>query len=81
MRNLAPRRCKARDPKQIRWMELVTQRGGVHHGYFLPTEGASDVAYALFSFPRLAEYERYRESFGVDPEFIEADRIRESRAA
>jgi hypothetical protein len=40
-------------------------------------EGASDIAVALFSFPSLAEYERYRERFGVDPEFVEADRIRE----
>ena len=31
----------------------------------LPAEGASDVAYAVFSFPSLAEYERYRERFGV----------------
>jgi hypothetical protein len=60
-----------------RWMELVEQHGGIHHGYFLPAEGASDVAYAAFSFPSLAEYERYRERFGVDPEFVEADRIRD----
>ena len=40
-------------------------------------EGASDVAIALFSFPSLAEYERYRARFGVDPEFVAADRIRE----
>ena len=39
-------------------------------------EGASDIAYAL-SFPSLADCERYRERFGVDPEFIEADRIRD----
>jgi NIPSNAP len=38
---------------------------------------ASDVAYALFSFPSLAAYERYRERFGVDRDFIEADRIRD----
>jgi hypothetical protein len=60
-----------------RWMELVELHGGMHHGYFLPAEGASDIAYALFSFPTLAEYERYRERFGVDPAFIEADRIRD----
>ena len=40
-------------------------------GYFLPAEGASDIAYALFSFPSMAEYERYRERFGVDPDFID----------
>jgi NIPSNAP len=60
-----------------RWIELVGRHGGTHHGYFLPAEGASDIAYAVFSFPSLADYERYRERFGVDPEFIEADRIRD----
>lgn len=60
-----------------RWMELVERHGGTHHGYFLPSEGASDRALALFSFPSLAAYEQYRERFGVDPEFVEADRIRD----
>ena len=60
-----------------RWMELVQRHGGTHHGYFLPSEGASDRALALFSFPSLAAYETYREGFGVDAEFIEADRIRD----
>ncbi len=60
-----------------RWMDLVEQSGGIHHGYFLPAEGASDRAVALFSFPSLAEYEVYRERFGVDAAFIDADRIRE----
>lgn len=59
------------------WMELVERHGGTHHGYFLPAEGASDQALALFSFGSLAEYERYRERFGVDPDFIAADRIRD----
>jgi NIPSNAP len=40
-----------------RWMELVNLHGGTHHGYFLPAEGASDKALALFSFPSLAAYE------------------------
>jgi hypothetical protein len=60
-----------------RWMELVNQHGGTHHGYFLPAEGASDRALALFSFPSLAAYEQYRQLFGVDPDFIAADRIRD----
>jgi hypothetical protein len=59
------------------WMELVERHGGVHHGYFLPSEGASDIAYALFSFPSFADYERYRARFGSDPEFVAADRIRD----
>ncbi len=60
-----------------RWMDLVTRHGGTHHGYFLPSEGASDRALALFSFPSLAAYEQYRSLFGADPEFVEADRIRD----
>ena len=50
-------------------------------GYFLPAEGASDKALALFSFPSLAAYEQYRALFGRDPDFIEADRIRTRAAA
>ncbi len=73
------------DPEQIeafehfarRWITLVNRSGGRHHGYFLPAEGASDVAYAAFSFPSLAAYEEYRAKFGVDPDFVAADRIRE----
>ena len=60
-----------------RWMELVDSHGGMHHGYFLPAEGASDKALALFSFPSLAAYEQYRALFGTDPDFIEADCIRD----
>jgi hypothetical protein len=60
-----------------RWIALVERSGGQHHGYFLPSEGASDVAYALFTFPSLAAYEAYREGFGTDPAFLAADRIRE----
>ena len=42
------------------WIPLVTAFGGTHHGYFLPSEGANNIALALFSFPSLAQYERYR---------------------
>jgi hypothetical protein len=59
------------------WMRLVDAHGGQHHGYFLPGEGASDRALALFSFPSLADYEQYRTLFGVDPAFVAADRIRD----
>ena len=73
------------DPAQIvaferfarRWIALVERSGGQHHGYFLPSEGASDVAYALFTFPSLAAYEEYRRGFGHDREFVAADRIRD----
>ena len=34
------------------WLALMPRFGGTHHGYFLPSEGESDVAMSLFSFPR-----------------------------
>lgn len=42
--------------------------GGTHHGYFMPSEGDSDEAFALFSFPSLAEYEVYRTASQTDPD-------------
>lgn len=50
------------------WVPLVGRFGGVHHGYFPPHESSSDVAVALFSFPSLAAYERYRRDLLLDPE-------------
>ncbi|MGW7225491.1 NIPSNAP family protein [Streptomyces sp. CBMAI 2042] len=55
-----------------RWVRLVNRFGGTHHGYFLPSEGDSDIAYALFSFPSLAAYEQYRSDSMSDPECQEA---------
>jgi NIPSNAP len=72
-----PAKIAAFERFAARWMEIVEHHGGTHHGYFLPAEGASDRALALFSFPSLADYEEYRTRFGADPEFIEADRIRD----
>ena len=50
------------------WIPLVNKFGGQHHGYFLPSEGANNVALALFSFPTLAAYEQYRLQMMDDPE-------------
>jgi hypothetical protein len=50
------------------WIPLINQLGGTHHGYFLPHEGANDIALALFSFPSLAAYEAYREAMAADAE-------------
>lgn len=55
-----------------RWIPLVARFGGVHHGYSLPSEGASEVAAALFSFPSLAAYERYRAASAEDADCIAA---------
>lgn len=48
------------------WIPLVERFGGQHHGYFLPHEGANNIALALFSFPSLAEYEAYRKRIQED---------------
>lgn len=50
------------------WMRMVRRMGGDHHGYFMPSEGANNIAYALFSFPSLADYERYRREAEHDEE-------------
>jgi len=68
------------DPKKINefetyaklWIPLVEKFGGTHHGYFLPAEGANNIALALFSFPSLATYEQYREDSFKDDECIKA---------
>ena len=50
------------------WIRLVEKFGGTHHGYWLPHEGPSDIAYAHFSFPSLAAYEDYRAKAKADTE-------------
>ncbi len=50
------------------WIPLVEKFGSTHHGYFLPHEGASNVALALFSFASLATYEDYRIKAAEDVE-------------
>ena len=59
------------------WIPLVEKFGGTHHGYFLPSEGANNVALALFSFPSFAAYERYREQSFQDAECQAAFRYAE----
>ncbi|BBB30867.1 NIPSNAP family protein [Neptunomonas japonica] len=54
------------------WIPLVNKFGGVHNGYFLPSEGANNIALALFTFPSLAEYEQYRIDSFNDPECLAA---------
>jgi hypothetical protein len=66
------------DPYQVdaferysrQWIRLVTRLGGQHHGYFLPAEGANNIAYCLFSFASLADYERYRQAAAQDQECV-----------
>jgi hypothetical protein len=64
-------------------MRLIDKYGGMHHGYFVPTEapadanfsfsdlgrsGPADVGVALFSFPTVDAYNDYRRAVAADPE-------------
>jgi hypothetical protein len=68
------------DPNKLRefehyaklWIPLVNKFDGQHHGYFLPSEGANNIALALFSFPSLAKYEQYRIDSFKDEECMAA---------
>lgn len=60
-----------------RWIKLVNRFGGQHHGYFLPHEGANNVAFAMFSFPSLADYENYRKLILTDAECLDAFKLAE----
>jgi NIPSNAP len=54
------------------WLDLLPRFGGVHHGYFLPSEGASDIALSIFSFSSFAAYEQYRKAAAADPDVRKA---------
>ena len=50
------------------WIPLVEKFGGEHHGYFMPGEGANNIALALFSFDSLTAYDTYRQRSFKDAE-------------
>ena len=49
------------------WATIVPRCGGILIGYFLPSEGTNDVAWALIAFDSLASYEQYRSRLRADP--------------
>jgi hypothetical protein len=63
-----PGKLKAFESYARVWIGLVARFGGMHHGYLLPSEGASNIALASFSFPSLAAYEIYRTASRDDPD-------------
>jgi hypothetical protein len=63
-----PLRLKEFEAYGKMWIPLVEKFGGTHHGYFMPHEGASNIALALFSFPSLSAYESYRSQAASDPD-------------
>lgn len=54
------------------WLPLLKKFGGTHHGYLLPSEGASNIALSSFSFSSLAAYEQYRIASMADAECLAA---------
>jgi hypothetical protein len=50
------------------WGRVIPRCGGKLLGYFLPSEGTNDVAYAVIGFDSLAAYEEYRARIRADPE-------------
>ena len=63
---LDPHKLKEFEHYAKLWIPLVEKFGGQHHGYFLPSEGANNIALAMFSFPSLAAYEQYRIASATD---------------
>jgi len=51
-----------------RWSTIVPRCGGNLIGYFLPHEGANDVAWGLIALDSLAAYEAYRARLRADPD-------------
>ena len=50
------------------WGRIIPRCGGNLLGYFLPSEGTSDIAWGLIGFDSLAAYEAYRARLRADPE-------------
>lgn len=50
------------------WTDVIPRCGGELIGYFLPSEGTNDVAFALIAFESLAAYETYRQRLRADPD-------------
>ena len=74
------------------WMHLIEKYGGTHHGYFVPgaappsapfsfpglgEDGPGNTAVALFSFPSVDAYEKYRTEVKCDPECIAITKLRD----
>jgi hypothetical protein len=67
-----PLKLKEFESYQKVWLPLVEKFCGKHHGSFLPSEGANNVALAMFTFPSMAPYEEYRTKSFQDPACLAA---------
>ncbi|HEY5339225.1 MAG TPA: NIPSNAP family protein [Rhizomicrobium sp.] len=69
------------------WGTIIPACGGDLIGYYMPSEGTNDVAYAMIGFDSLAAYEIYRAKLRTGPtskanfEFAESEKfvLREER--
>ncbi|HEV2447648.1 MAG TPA: NIPSNAP family protein [Candidatus Sulfopaludibacter sp.] len=52
------------------WGRIIPRCGGRLIGYFLPHEGANDIAWGLIAFDSLASYERYRARLRSDADAV-----------
>ena len=50
-----------------KWLTIIPACGGDCLGYFLPHEGANNIALAMIAFDSLASYETYRARLRADP--------------
>ena len=53
-----------------RWLTIIPKCGGDLLGYWMPHEGTNNIAFALISFPNLADYESYRARLRADDQGI-----------
>jgi hypothetical protein len=80
---IAPGRLADFEQYARTWIRLIEKYGGTHHGYFVPDPspppahfsfadigepGPKNIGIALFSFPNLEAYEKYRGEVADDPE-------------
>src|SRR5579862_4796541 len=68
---LDPHRIREFEEYARRWPPIIARCGGKLDDYFLPKEGANNVALALIDFPNLASYEVYRSKLLEDPEALQ----------
>jgi NIPSNAP len=53
------------------WGHVIPKCGGHLIGYFLPCEGANNIAWGLIAFDSLAAYEQYKQRLKSDPEALD----------
>lgn len=63
-----PFKCHQFEAYAQAWLAVIPACGGDLIGYWMPHEGANNIAYGLISFDSLAAYEAYRARLKADGE-------------